>query len=431
ALKTLFENGSTSYNNDNFTNEHLIPETSTKINKIPAVTETNLNNADSLCHNNDDIILTNQMCSYNNLDISNPSQGDNNLMTIGSSINTKSSAITFGQNFDFDNLPVILFKYKTKKLGNIEYERKIEDTNLNLYLTRIDKKLDVILDLLKHHTSSSNNYSSMTDTTFLNNFPVNDVETMQQLDEMFKKDQEYMTKLTNLIYSVGGSNAKNFIKRVLSKIFTNKLASKCSWTGQKNNFRLENLIIIQTMKRLCHELFKNDENTFEMLIKEWFRHGSQRLKRAVILGIFFERSGNKLRICLFVTSNVCSILQNWKNLLVCLSQTTTTIIHDQYPNLESIEKDKSTDEHVGIELLNKFNILPELEPQSKNPVTCSSHDNVIPVYVPNIKEKLQQWVLESNTSKNNVNKLLKILQSEGLDLPTDVRTLMNTPRSHA
>jgi len=116
---------------------------------------------------------------------------------------------------------------------------------------------------------------------------------------------------------------------------------------------------------------------------------------------------------------------------VCLSQTTTTIIHDQYPNLESIEKDKSTDEHVGIELLNKFNILPELEPQSKNPVTCSSHDNVIPVYVPNIKEKLQQWVLESNTSKNNVNKLLKILQSEGLDLPTDVRTLMNTPRSHA
>lgn len=81
------------------------------------------------------------------------------------------------------------------ELENIGCERKIEDTNLNLYLTRIDKNLDVILDLLKHHTSSNNNYSSMTDTTFLNNFPVNDVETMQQLDEMFKKDQEYMTKL--------------------------------------------------------------------------------------------------------------------------------------------------------------------------------------------------------------------------------------------
>ena len=64
------------------------------------------------------------------------------------------------------------------------------------------------------------------------------------------------------------------------------------------------------------------------------------------------------------------------------------------------------------------------------PITCSSHVEIVPGYVPNIKEKLQQWVLESNTSKNNVNKLLKILRSEGLDLPTDVRTLMNTPRSH-
>lgn len=64
--------------------EHLIPETSSKINQIP-VTETNLNNADSLCHNND--ILTNQLCNYNNnLDISNSviqsSQGENNLMPI-------------------------------------------------------------------------------------------------------------------------------------------------------------------------------------------------------------------------------------------------------------------------------------------------------------------------------------------------------------
>lgn len=80
-------------------------------------------------------------------------------------------------------------------MGNIGYDqRKIEDTNLNLYLTRIDKKLDVILDLLKHHPASSN-YSSSIDTTFLNNFPITDVETLKNLDEMFKNDQEYLTKL--------------------------------------------------------------------------------------------------------------------------------------------------------------------------------------------------------------------------------------------
>jgi len=80
-------------------------------------------------------------------------------------------------------------------LGNIEYDqRKIEDKNLNLYLTRIDKKLDLILDLLKHHPTTSN-YSSSIDTTFLDNFPINDVETLKNVDEMFKKDQEYLTKL--------------------------------------------------------------------------------------------------------------------------------------------------------------------------------------------------------------------------------------------
>lgn len=47
-----------------------------------------------------------------------------------------------------------------------------------------------------------------------------------------------------------------------------------------------------------------------------------------------------------------------------------------------------------------------------------------------IKDKLQQWVLAYNVKKNSVNSLLKILRSEGLDLPKDVRTLMHTPRSH-
>jgi len=47
-----------------------------------------------------------------------------------------------------------------------------------------------------------------------------------------------------------------------------------------------------------------------------------------------------------------------------------------------------------------------------------------------IKDKLQQWVLAYNIKKNSVNSLLKILRSEGLDLPKDVRTLMHTPRSH-
>jgi len=48
---------------------------------------------------------------------------------------------------------------------------------------------------------------------------------------------------------------------------------------------------------------------------------------------------------------------------------------------------------------------------------------------PSVREKLQQWALDNTVTKTSVNSLLKILRSEGLDLPKDVYTLMNTPRT--
>lgn len=43
---------------------------------------------------------------------------------------------------------------------------------------------------------------------------------------------------------------------------------------------------------LSHELFQNDENTFEVIVKEWFRHAAQRLKRTetCIAGIVLTTS---------------------------------------------------------------------------------------------------------------------------------------------
>jgi len=53
--------------------------------------------------------------------------------------------------------------------------------------------------------------------------------------------------------------------------------------------------------------------------------------------------------------------------------------------------------------------------ESNNYTTCN---NLI------IRDKLQQWVLAFNVSKNSVNNLLNILRSERLGLPKDVRTLI-------
>lgn len=52
----------------------------------------------------------------------------------------------------------------------------------------------------------------------------------------------------SIITTVGGKDLRNFVKRTLQRLFTNELSSKCSWTGLRNNFRLENLIIINIIK---------------------------------------------------------------------------------------------------------------------------------------------------------------------------------------
>lgn len=50
------------------------------------------------------------------------------------------------------------------------------------------------------------------------------------------------------ISRIGGTDVKNVIKRVLQRIISNELSSKCSWTGFRNNFRLQNILFINIMK---------------------------------------------------------------------------------------------------------------------------------------------------------------------------------------
>lgn len=51
-----------------------------------------------------------------------------------------------------------------------------------------------------------------------------------------------------MLLMIGGTSIKDAMKRTLQKLFTNNLASKCSWTGAKNNFKLKELKIIACMK---------------------------------------------------------------------------------------------------------------------------------------------------------------------------------------
>lgn len=55
-----------------------------------------------------------------------------------------------------------------------------------------------------------------------------------------------------MLTMIGGTTEKDAMKRTLQKLFSNNLASKCSWTGAKNNFKLKDLKLIMCLKSRSH-----------------------------------------------------------------------------------------------------------------------------------------------------------------------------------
>lgn len=78
------------------------------------------------------------------------------------------------------------------------------------------------------------------------------------------------------------------------------------------------------------------------------------------------------------------------------------------------------------------NCIPCIDTSSKFQTT-----NDIPLLIENnasknvsLSDKLRLLIVKYKVSHNFCNSLLQILQSEGLDVPKDVRTLMKTPKNH-
>lgn len=95
------------------------------------------------------------------------------------------------------------------------------------------------------------------------------------------------------------------MKRAFTKIFTNELATKFSWTGFRQNQALQNLNIVNIIKSNLSKFiyfekihpfnffffcfmcildtaintFQAKESDFENHVKDWFRHALQRFKR--------------------------------------------------------------------------------------------------------------------------------------------------------
>ncbi|KAL4132687.1 hypothetical protein QTP88_009805 [Uroleucon formosanum] len=229
----------------------------------------------------------------------------------------------------------------------------------NMFLNRLDKKLDVLLEHIRHLPSTQN---VTFDDSVLNMFPLKDIGEISDMEKNLKND-EFKLKITHFIHSVGGTSLKNFVKRVLSRIFTNKLSSVCSWTGFKNNFRLVSLQIMKIVKKL---------KPLHLISR---RHYNRTISN------IYQKEGSSIN----------------------LSQLIST------PNTAALVK------FLDI-FTNDIN-------------TCSNNHNVNNLLPNKSFQLLSQLIAKYHISHNCVNELLVILQSEGLDVPKDVRSLLKTPKS--
>lgn len=95
----------------------------------------------------------------------------------------------------------------------------------------------------------------------------------------------------------------------------------------------------------------------------------------------------------------------------------TLIISDNIPSLLTCTNNINYSEEPLID-----NLIPE--------IIVNNFDSTISNDQMGICDKLRNWNVEFNVSHNCLNKLLNILKSEGLNVPKDGRTLMNTPKKH-
>ncbi|XP_022160834.1 uncharacterized protein LOC111026949, partial [Myzus persicae] len=142
------------------------------------------------------------------------------------------------------------------------------------YVKRLDSKID-LLTQKNNNTQISENFNK----DFEKIFPLKCVEAVDDMENKLKSDENTSGQLRNLLQKIGGTGLKNFVKRVLERIFTNELSTKYSWTGFKDNHELRTLKIIKIMKDVANSTFSETEANFEAHIKDWFRHGSQRYAR--------------------------------------------------------------------------------------------------------------------------------------------------------
>ncbi|KAK4882455.1 hypothetical protein RN001_005774 [Aquatica leii] len=106
--------------------------------------------------------------------------------------------------------------------------------------------------------------------------PLCNITNINEFEE-FISDNEKHNIFVNFISTIGGREVKNNIHRCLKTIFTNDVATKCSWLGQRGNFCVYDLASTTTVKDVMQSTYTITQKQFEVICSEWFQLAKLRI----------------------------------------------------------------------------------------------------------------------------------------------------------
>ncbi|KAJ8975306.1 hypothetical protein NQ317_014979 [Molorchus minor] len=110
--------------------------------------------------------------------------------------------------------------------------------------------------------------------------PLKEVEDIKSLEEKLQCEEAIKIEMGRMFQMIGGTDGGKLVRRALSKVFSDELAAKCSWTGAKNNHKIGELTLISELKNIVQKVFPNTSDyEFERVVKDFFRYAEQRKSR--------------------------------------------------------------------------------------------------------------------------------------------------------
>lgn len=217
--------------------------------------------------------LADPLADYNqNLELHNVGQNNGNVIL----------------NDNINNAPIIIAE-GTDDLTSSINDIKEMINNIQLKIESMKNEHEQSLLLIQETTNMilakiNNEQYSREDTTVKDNMirqhlPLTSIENLLEFEDILN-DHEALMQVVNKVLLIGGKHEKDFVRRALAAIFTDTLASMCSWTGQKNNFKIGDTHVIMGIKKAFKTAFPRiTEKNFEYLVMEWLRFANVRIQR--------------------------------------------------------------------------------------------------------------------------------------------------------